>query len=110
MLSTRVAARRLAFTAYVIAPGGGGTNVVLVNKDATNALYASVDAGIPVASATSELLTAPSLDARTGVTFRGAEVTPAGAWAPGTPDALATHGNDVTVGVPPDSAVLIRTR
>jgi hypothetical protein len=82
MLATKASAGNLNFTAYSVAPGDGSTNIILVNKDATSGVNATIDVGAAVATASAVFLQAPSLTATTGLTFAGAGVTPAGAWTP----------------------------
>jgi len=110
MLQTRASAGNLNFTAYSIQLGDGSTNVVLVNKDATNGVNASVDLGAPVSAATGVYLQAPALTSTTGVTFSGAGITAAGAWSPKPPYSLSASGNQVTVVVPPATAILVHAR
>ena len=110
MLATKASAGNLNFTAYSITPADGSTNIVLVNKDATSGVNASVDVGTAVTSASAVFLQAPSLDAKTGVTFAGAAVSAAGEWNPSPPYTLASKGTVVTVVVPPASAVLVRAK
>jgi len=110
MLATKASAGSLNFTAYSIAPGDGSTNLVLVNKDATTGVNASVDVGAPVTTASAVYLRAPSLTATTGVTFAGAGVTPGGVWSPHPPYDLPVKGNVITVVLPPASATLVRAK
>ena len=110
MLPTSVSAGSLNFTAYTIAPTDGSTNVVLVNKDATNGVAVSVDVGTAVGAANVVFLQAPSLTSKTGVTFAGAEVTSTGEWSPQPAFALPVSGNVVSVVVPPATAALVRAK
>ena len=110
MLPATVAAGGLNVSAYAIAPGDGSTNVVLVNKDASNGVNALVDIGAPVAAATGAYLLAPALDATTDVTFSGASITPTGNWSPQVPYNLPVSGTVVMVDVPAAAAVLVRAR
>jgi hypothetical protein len=110
MLATKASAGNLNFTAYTIAPTDGSTNIVLVNKDATSGVNASIDVGSPVTAASAIFLQASSLTATTGVTLAGAGVSAAGAWAPKPAYALPVSGNVVTVVVPSASAVLVRAK
>ncbi len=110
MLPTTVAAGGLNFSAYTIKLADGSTNVVLVNKDATNGVNARVDVGTPVVAATGTYLLAPALSATTGVTLAGASITSVGVWSPKAPYNLPVSGAMVTVGVPPASAVLVHAR
>ena len=48
------------FTAYSVSLADGSTNIVLVNKDVTSGVNASVDTGVPVSAATGAFLLAPS--------------------------------------------------
>jgi hypothetical protein len=107
MLSTTVQAGAVALTGYTVGLADGSTSVVLVNKDVTNGVRASVDVGSAVTGADATYLLAPSIAATTGVTLAGAGVTPAGAWSPQPPYALATSGSVANVLVPPASAVLV---
>jgi hypothetical protein len=83
---------------------------VLLNKDTTKGVNASIDVGAAVTSASAVFLQAPSLDAKTGVTLAGAGVTPSGVWNPNPPYTLASKGNAVAVVVPPATAVLVRAK
>ena len=110
MLATTAQAGTLNFTAYSVGLADGSTNVILVDKDATNGVNASVDVGAAVTSATATYLLAPSLTSTTGVTFAGAGVTSTGTWSRQAPYALTSSGNVVSVVVPPASAVLVQAR
>ena len=110
MLAATAQAGTLNFTAYSVSLADGSTNVILVDKDATTGVNASVDVGVAVTTATATYLRAPSLTSTTGVTFAGAGVTSAGAWSRQAPYSLASSGNVVSVVVPPASAVLVQAR
>jgi hypothetical protein len=108
--TARSEAGALNFTAYAVGLQDGTTRVVLVNKDATNTVHASVDVGATASSASAIYLQGPSLTALSGVTLAGAAISPAGAWTPGAPIALATSGQVVTVDVPAASAALVQVQ
>jgi hypothetical protein len=108
MLDTQASAGSLNFTAYSVGRSDGSISVVLVNKDATNAVQASVDMGAPVGGASATYLQAPSLTATSGVTLAGAGVSPTGNWSSSPPFAPASSGNVVSVLVPAASAALVR--
>jgi hypothetical protein len=110
MLATTAKAGSLNFSAYTIEPSGGGINVVLVNKDATNGIHASIDTGAAVSSASVVYLQGPSLSATTGETFAGAGISAQGAWAPKPPFALTATGNTIDVLVPPATAAIVLVR
>jgi len=107
MYQTAAQAGSLAFDGYSVGQADGSTSVVLLNKDATSGVNASVDVGTTVTAADATYLLAPSLTSTTGVTLSGASVTPAGAWNPLPPYTLSKNGNVVTVVVPPASAVIV---
>jgi hypothetical protein len=110
VLATTASAGMLNFSAYAVLHADGTTSVVLVNKDSTSAVHASVDVGTSVSSAGAIYLQGPALTATTGVTLAGAGISPAGAWTAGAPTALAAAGNVVTVDVPPASAALLQVQ
>jgi hypothetical protein len=108
MYATQASAQSLNFTAYSIGAADGSTTVVLVNKDATSGVQASVDAGASVGSASVMYLQASSLTATTGETLGGVEVGADGTWTPNPPYALSPAGHQVSVLVPPASAAVVR--
>jgi hypothetical protein len=110
MFVTKASAGQLNFSAYSLALADGSINVVLVNKDATSGVNASIDTGAPVTAASGAYLQAPALSSTSGVTFAGSGVTAAGAWAPKPPYRLTTSGNGITVVVPPATAILVHAQ
>ena len=97
-------------TAHTIAAADGSTDVIVVNKDASQAIEATIDIGSPVSSATVLRLLGPGLSATTGIiTLGGSPVTPTGEWAP-TDELAPTSGTTVTVAVSAASAVLVRAQ
>jgi len=110
VLQTRVTGGTPNFTGYTVAPADGSTSVLLVNKDATSAVNASVDLGVAPHAANALFLRGPSLGAQSGVTLGDAGISAAGAWTPRAPHALPVQGSVVSVVVPPISAVLIRAQ
>jgi hypothetical protein len=108
LFATAVQAGAVACSAYSVGLADGSSNVILVNKDATTGVEASVHVGTAVTAADATYLQAPSLTATTGVTLAGAGVTAAGVWSPQPAYALPTSGDVVQVLVPPASAVLVR--
>jgi hypothetical protein len=101
----------LNFTAYAVTPSDGSTRVVLINKDATTTVHATIDVGKTVAGATLTRLEAPALDATSdAIRIGGAQVTPLGSWTAGTAEVACATGNMPTVDVAPGSAVLVRAK
>ncbi|HVY39073.1 MAG TPA: hypothetical protein VHM31_14105, partial [Polyangia bacterium] len=111
VVSTSVTSSNANFTAYAV-KGSGHTSVVLVNRNASNGVNATVNVGAAVTSASAIYLQgtpAGSLSAGTGsVTLAGATVSTDAVWNRGAPFAQATSGNTTTVYVPPVSAALVR--
>jgi hypothetical protein len=97
----------LNVTAYAVTPADGSTDAVIVNKDTTHGIEASVNVGRSVATAAAVFLEGPSLLALSGVTFAGAGISPAGAWTPMPAWTLPVAGEVVSVVVPPASAVIV---
>ena len=97
-------------SAFTIAQADGSINVVLLNKDATSGIQASVDVGAPVTSAATIYLQAGPLSATSGFTFGGAGVSATGAWNRKPAYAVPSSGTTVTVAVPPASAALVHVR
>ena len=98
------------FTAYAVTPSDGSTRVVLVNKDATTTVHATIDVGKTVSGAALTRLQGPSLEATSGFTIGGVPVTPMGTWSPGPAEYACSTGNQPTVDVPPASAVVVRAK
>jgi Glycosyl hydrolase family 79 C-terminal beta domain len=105
--TTATGASSINFTAYAVTPSDGSTRVVLVNKDATTTVRAAIDVGKTVSSAPLTRLAGPSLDATSGLSIGGAQVTPTGTWTPGPTESACASGNLPTVDVPPASAVVV---
>ena len=100
----------VALSAYAIGAADGSTSVVLVNKDRTTSVKATVDLGRPAAMAEVIRLEGPALEATSGVTLAGAPVTPMGTWTPGPLPMVAIAGSMFDIDVPAASAVLVRAR
>ena len=110
VFATTVSATTLNFTAYAVGPAGGSTSVVLVNKDPTQAVLATVDLGKAATSGTVTRLTGPSLAATTGYTLGGATVNPDGSWTPVALPPIPVVGTTLSVEVPPGSAALVSAK
>jgi hypothetical protein len=78
-------------TAYA-AQKEGRQLLAIFNKEKTTSFDLSITSDRPPAKAEAWRLTAPSLDAVTGVTLGGASITNLGTWAPKTQQLLMTHG------------------
>jgi hypothetical protein len=111
MVSTTVTTSNPNFTAYAI-KANGFVSVVLDNKNATSGVNATVNLGVPVASASGIYLQGTpsgSLSAAAStVTLAGAPVTTNGTWDRKPPYVEQASGNIVSVYIPPASAALVR--
>jgi hypothetical protein len=107
LVETDVATTTLNFTAYAVTPTGGETNVVLVNKDPTATVRATVDLGASATQAATTLLTGPSLGSTTGYTLGGVAVGKDGTWTPVATPSMPVTNMKLTVEVPPASALLV---
>jgi hypothetical protein len=116
LYATRASAGSLDFTAYAVGQGDGSTRIVLVNKDASATIRATVDAGKAVTSADVMRLEGPELDAASqleatsGVTLGGAGIDANGQWSPAPNTLLSTSGQTVMLDVPPQSAALVHAQ
>lgn len=108
LLRTAVSAQQTTVSAYAVAGKDGFTYVVLSNKDAFNTVDASIEFMEPISSATSILLTAPSLTSATGVTLGGAPIGIDGSWSPSKVDSVKLSNGAAIVTIPAGSAALIK--
>jgi hypothetical protein len=106
--TTTTLEQNLDLSAYAVQSADKSSlDVVLVNKDPTTAVHATINAGATVASASALRLAGPALDATTGVTLGGAAVDPSGTWNAAPPETLPVAAATITVDVPPASATLV---
>jgi hypothetical protein len=110
VLGTTAGVGSLNFSAHALAQADGSVNVFLVNKDASNAVNASVDLGGAAAKVALVYLEGPSLTATSGSKIAGAGISPTGAWKPSAVHALEPSGPSVSLTVPPATAALIHAR
>jgi vacuolar-type H+-ATPase subunit F/Vma7 len=94
-------------TAYAVATSSA-LNVVIINKDSTQNLQATVDVNQSVSSATLLQMSNSSLTATTGTTIQGASVGSNNTFSPGTPYGLQISSGNISAYVPAGSAVLIQ--
>ncbi len=95
------------FTAYGVRRANGGISVLLNNKDTNNSANVSVNLGTNVTGAQLIELTGPALDATNGYTLGGAVINPDGSWSGGVQMVLPATNGQVSVFVPPISAILL---
>ena len=94
-------------TAYGVLAGDGDLHLVLINKEGQRSVNVQVSGLASYSRGAILRLTAPTLDARTGITFGGRSVDPAGNWAPGPAEQAVRNGDAFLVQVPPASAAVV---
>jgi len=95
-------------TAYAVRLPDNALGVAVFNKDVQNAIRVSINAGAPVQRAGLLRLAAPAIDAKTGVTFGGAAVSPEGAWAASQTETPEHTESGVAIDLPASSAAWVR--
>ena len=95
------------FTAYGVRQASGAISAVLDNKEASNAVAVSINLGSMVAGAQLIELTGPSLNSTGGFTLGGATINTDGSWNGGVQQYLPATNGQLTVSVPPVSAILL---
>ena len=95
------------FTAYGVRQGDGAISALLNNKDIRSTVAVSVNLGPGVTSAQLIELTGPSLSSTGGFTLGGAAINPDGTWNGRMQAVLAATNGQLTVNVPPISAILL---
>jgi hypothetical protein len=84
-----------------------GVRLALFNRDATQDLLVAIPWNHSVRQARVWRLTAPALDATTGVTLAGAEIHAGGEWRPHEEETLRLEANRFRLHLPHASAALI---
>jgi len=95
------------FTAYGVKCTSGGFSVFLNNKEVNYTVAATVNLGTNVASATLVQLTGASLYDTNHYTLGGATINTDGSWTGGVQAVLPTTNGQVTIYVPPITAILL---
>lgn len=85
----------------------GTLRVVLVNKDLTKPVVATVAFGSKATQAEAIRLTAPEVTSTEGITLAGAAVAPDGTWTPQPGEVVPCTEGSCEVSVPIASAVLL---
>ena len=94
-------------TAHAVLGTDRKLRVVLVNKDLTNPVVASIVSGSPRARAEVIRLAAPSATSREGVTLAGGAVAEDGTWAPQPGEMVPCVNGRLEVSLPAASAALL---
>jgi hypothetical protein len=94
--------------AHAIIAMDGSLHITLVNKETAVDAAVTIAVGGTYASATAVTLSAPSVDATTGVTYAGAAVAADGTWTPATPTPVTLDdAHHVHITVPAASATVL---
>lgn len=111
MVGTTVTTTNANFTGYALKADDGFVSVVLINRNASSGVNATVNMGAAASSASAIYLQGKTAGLLTevarNVTLAGATVAAAGTWRPDPPYTLTPSGNTVAVHVPAASAVLV---
>ena len=92
-------------TSYGVKQAAGVIGMVLINKETNYSVQVTINLGSNVVAASSMMLSGPALTSTNGYTLGGATINPDGSWAGEFQSAtLATNGQ-VTVTVPPITAL-----
>ena len=100
-------ASNINFTAYGVREDSGATCAVLNNKETNDSVQVSVNLGAIVIAAQMIELTGTNLLSTNGCTIGGATINPDGSWAGGVQSVLSATNGQLTITVPPMSAILL---
>jgi hypothetical protein len=105
--ATVIPASNTNFTAYGVRQANGTISALLINKATTNTVAVIINLGSYVTGAQVLELTAPALYSTSGSTLGGAPINPNGSWAGGVQETLPAASGQLTVYVPPVTAILL---
>lgn len=95
------------FTAYGVQQTDGWISALLNNKETNDAVQVTINLGSNVTAIQTIELTGPALDSTNGFTLGGAGINPDGSWSGGAQSMTFTTNGQITITVPPISAVLL---
>jgi hypothetical protein len=107
VLQTKVTGQAAALYAYTVKNSAGKIAVVILNNSRTDIVGATITFPSSIANLEALLLTAPSLDVTTGMTFGGSTIGADGSWSAATTYNLSADSGSLNIDVPPGSAYLI---
>jgi hypothetical protein len=107
LLQTDVTTPSPEIKAYATRSDDGALAITLINKGAAEHAADLQIAGLPAARrATIDRLTAPGVDAKTGVTLGGAQVTSQGTWKASNSESMHVADGKLSVRLPAYSAAI----
>ncbi len=107
LIPTSVNTSGVNLNAYAALDTDGTLRVVVINEDAVQNASVQIVAGPGYAAALAMRLSAPSLQATSGISLGGAGVAGDGTWSPTQLDVVSGSAGTFTVSVPAASAVLV---
>jgi hypothetical protein len=105
LLKTEMDAGTPGVRAYATQPNKGPLTLTLINKQTAQA--AVTVGGVPDGRAAVIRLRGPAIDAKSGITLGGTEVTPAGTWKPLQPEILPVRNGQIEIKLPAASAAIV---
>jgi hypothetical protein len=106
LLHAQVDANTDVIKAYASQAKEGALVLTLINKGATASLV-QPDTASRAGRASVIRLAGPALDAKTGITLGGAEVTSIGPWTAAGPEVLPVHNGQFVLPIPAGSAAIV---
>jgi hypothetical protein len=94
-------------SAHAVLASNNLMRVVLINKEAQQAVTVHIAAGKRVLRASAQRLTAPALNAAEGITLAGSAVSARGGWAARITERVPSRADGADIVVPPASAVVV---
>ena len=95
------------FSAYGVRRANGGMSAVLINKETNDSVQVAINLGSMVTSAQLIELTGANLSSTNGYTIGGATINADGSWAGGVQSVSPATNGQLTVTVPPITAILL---
>jgi hypothetical protein len=109
MLRAEMDNRSADLRAYATRPRQGAVDLTVINKGSTPSVL-TINIGDVTKSGTASVLRlmAPAVDAKTGITLGGSEVTAAGVWKPWKREVTAVHEGQFPLELPAASAAIVQ--
>ncbi len=109
LLQTEMDANAPEVKTYATQPDRGALTLTLINKGTqSSTVNLTIGNRMDGKKASVIRLSAPSVDARSGVTLGGAEVTAAGAWKPANSEGVQVRNGQLGINLPAASAAIVQ--